>query len=534
MALLNTYKIGFDSSKYHGVQISKDGSEAYRNFPLVDGIHSGKFDYMSKELMINGSSGLSIYTVTDNSIDFKYTLEGMHYYRPVSASIRDENTGKYYATDYYGYLWEFGSDGIFIQKVLVDHLYEQTWSKSVSIDYTNNRVIVSTTFTNGTTNLQPGTISPFEFMVDLSTFVVTNGENVADSLNYYYAKYYPVNNEAYTTNCRNFSMFNKFDGNMYRFFDGESSANYSNSMSVLISRPGVISEARTIPLSRFYPDQYEPSSSDQYWSIDQGINSGNFYIRTNRLIIVTDSAFKLVVSFDLFDETNTDLYYLRTKTVNEWAFNGITEELTCTYDSAGLQYTHTFDRLMNLTSVNSYAISIENQTYVDKYVTAIGSIEVGSVETEASVVVFPVNQSLEVDTTPKLVFKVGSNPIGWTQQFRLVADRDDSKISSGVATGTYERAYDSWSNGASYNGTVGWEYSTDYVEGQDPDSSGTWSALGSGDGLQSGGTNVVNGLNSEFDNYYVRMQVPAGDELLGADTNDIWYFKVFSYSKYTG
>jgi len=146
-------------------------------------------------------------------------------------------------------------------------------------------------------------------------------------------------------------------------------------------------------------------------------------------------------------------------------------------------------------------------------------------------IVNPNNAATFTDDTPTVVFNVGSNPIGWTQQFRLIADTDETVIGTGDANTAYARVFDSWLAGTSYN-DAGWEYSTDHDETNEVDPlNGTWAPLGSGEALRSGALNITDGLDANVANYYVRMTFPAISALTGAASNTQWFFKVYSYSK---
>lgn len=166
----------------------------------------------------------------------------------------------------------------------------------------------------------------------------------------------------------------------------------------------------------------------------------------------------------------------------------------------------------------------------NRMIVANATNETTSVNVDPSQILFPTNQTTITDETPTIAFKVNGNPTGWTQQFRVVADTDPAVI-NGNPGDVYDRTFDSWLNGTSYVDAT-WSYSTDYDGVSDPDVQGTWVALGTGDGLQSGGTNITNGIDSNVAQYYVKMTVPVGSALTGAASNTTWYFNVFSYSKF--
>ena len=143
-------------------------------------------------------------------------------------------------------------------------------------------------------------------------------------------------------------------------------------------------------------------------------------------------------------------------------------------------------------------------------------------------IILPDSKVKTTDTTPTFITRVGESPAGWTQQFRIVGDRNMSTVANGVLGDTYEVAADSWSNGTHYDVTWNWEYAEDYDEVA---GTGTWSALGTGDGLQTGGTEPANGVISTIPKArHIKCTVPPGSALAGAVTEDKWYFKIFSVS----
>jgi len=206
------------------------------------------------------------------------------------------------------------------------------------------------------------------------------------------------------------------------------------------------------------------------------------------------------------------------------AFNDITEDTYFSYADYGVSRYG-----KDLTLKNSIG-SIDGN-YV-KAIEVIPKTNESAVNTIMPAdIVYPANEDSIVSTTPTICFKVNKNPSGWTQQFRLVVATSQNEIYEGADYDSYYRKFDSWANGDAYNSDCNWQYSSDYVIGDDPDSTGTWTNLGSDDGLQSGGVNGTNGINGNAGEFYVKMKIPTANAL---DTNDSdeFYFNIYSYSKY--
>lgn len=144
----------------------------------------------------------------------------------------------------------------------------------------------------------------------------------------------------------------------------------------------------------------------------------------------------------------------------------------------------------------------------------------------SSLIVKPVNGSNTTDATPTVVFKVGANPVGYTQQFRLVLDKDENKIYTGTHSTAYDRVLDSWTDGDHYVDAT-WEYSTDYNPETD---TGTFAPLGKEVGKKEGGVTPTNGINADSTVHYVRLTIPDSLKLDNANIAN-WYLKVFSYTK---
>ena len=169
-----------------------------------------------------------------------------------------------------------------------------------------------------------------------------------------------------------------------------------------------------------------------------------------------------------------------------------------------------------------------------RFYTFAGLNEVISSGVTAPTIVQPDQYVPVVDTTPTIVFKVGKSNAGWTQQFRVVIDTDENKIINQGFNDSYTYVLDSWANGGHYVNAA-WEYSTDYDEALPDPYNGTWNTLGTTESLQKGGVMPTNGVVCEnTGDVYVKLTLPAGYELTGADINQKWLFKVYSYSKYVG
>lgn len=204
------------------------------------------------------------------------------------------------------------------------------------------------------------------------------------------------------------------------------------------------------------------------------------------------------------------------------AFNEVTEDIYI--GNINTNTISCYDKHLN--TVNSITLT----GIPAKMLVVPGTNDVPSNEIIPSTLIYPVLDSSITDTTPTLAFKVGDNPSGWTQQFRVVADTTYDTIANGGPATVYDRAFDSWLNGINYADCT-WMYSTDYTAGNDPDIDGTWAALGTGDGAKSGGVHITDGLDSnQTGTFHVKMTIPAGSELTGGATNTPWYFNIFSYS----
>ena len=239
-----------------------------------------------------------------------------------------------------------------------------------------------------------------------------------------------------------------------------------------------------------------------------GKYTGNLYAFKNGIITVYSPSYKHI-------NTRTILSNL-----NIISFNNITDDIFIFTDSSNSL--SMYDK--NLTEIKTVNFSAQ----MAKLLVIPGTNDHPSNAVSPSTIVFPSIDSSIADDTPTIIWEMGTNPTGWTQQFRVVADTNANTVIDGGPASTYLRKFDSWTNGSDYADCT-WEYSTDYVSGNDP-STGTWTALGTADGLKAGGTNITNGLDSGQGNYFIRMTIPVGSELTGGSTNTKWHFNIFSYS----
>ena len=263
----------------------------------------------------------------------------------------------------------------------------------------------------------------------------------------------------------------------------------------------------------YFIDSSDLKDSTYKPRIVTGKKTGNNFLVLQNDIIVLDhlcnisGTFALPSSYGHYVEFNTysEEFYM-------WNGNSIT-----LYDTSGNALAGTFPG--DFTSA------------ITKLRILSGEADDTPLTVSPNVIVFPDRFSSTTDTTPNLVVRVGVSPAGWTQQFRVVGDTDIDKIMNGAFDSTYMRAADSFSSGTHYDADWSWVYSTDHQEGLGNSTNGTWNSLGTGNGLQSGGSEPTNGVDcTTYGSRYMRVTIPADESLTGAASNTKWYFKVFSYS----
>ena len=205
-------------------------------------------------------------------------------------------------------------------------------------------------------------------------------------------------------------------------------------------------------------------------------------------------------------------------------------------------YAHADDRLVVKTLDGSRVAEGQEGEISDlKYaIVAVSLNESTRLGVFPSKIVMPSYDSVITDTTPTIIFKVGNSLESIAQQFRIAADRDIDKIVNQGYDYSYERIWDTWANGDNYkkdddgNPLITFYYSTDYDETSEDENNGTWNELGTGDGVQSGGSEPDNGIIATGNrDVYVKFTIPddENERLEGADTNVKWYFKIYTYSK---
>ncbi len=236
--------------------------------------------------------------------------------------------------------------------------------------------------------------------------------------------------------------------------------------------------------------------------------NGNIWIRTSG---VTTIIYKYDPYFNYLGEISV------MGDINKAVFNPVSE--TFYIHSTSNKSTFVYNNVGDV-------INICNVGYEAGQSFAVPSLNESSLSyIEGSVLVAPGNDSIITDDTPTIVFKVGKNPSGYTQQFRLVADTDKAKIITGVATSAYTVILDSFTSSTNYIDAT-WEYSTDYNS-----ATPTWLPLGTGDGLKQNGSVPTNGVDAATNDIWVRLTIPASKALTGAGSNMDWFFKVYSFSK---
>ena len=254
--------------------------------------------------------------------------------------------------------------------------------------------------------------------------------------------------------------------------------------------------------------EYEDRPS-YYWQSTVGYKTGNRYTWSD-------------LTLKCIDRNGVELFNINYPFTN-WGFifNPYTEEFYRVNTTTKTLYA--YDRWTRQIGVRAAAFTT-NPSY---FLPLPGGENAVSIGISPNIVIFPNANQRTSDTTPTVVFKVGISPAGWTQQFTTVMDRTFSVVDGGTVSGTYERIASSWLGSTDYKDWT-WEYSTDYSE---TTLSGTWSALGTGTPLQTGGAMPTNGVISDSDqSVYARFTVSNDDILTGAETEDIWYMKIFSHS----
>jgi len=206
------------------------------------------------------------------------------------------------------------------------------------------------------------------------------------------------------------------------------------------------------------------------------------------------------------------------------AVNPITEEIY-TIDKE-TRTVFLFDRFGNV--INKYRDDTVFNAFTLNYYVLPGTKEIGPVLIGPNIILYPGNYLDQPTETPTFVFRVGQSPDGWTQQFRIVFDRDYNKILNGDENTTYEVMIDTWANGPYYDNSITFYYCDDW-DGTDPEN-GTWQTLGTGDPKKSGGTEPTNGVicDSNHPVKYVKFTLPNTKALTGLADGVKWYAKIFS------
>jgi FlaG/FlaF family flagellin (archaellin) len=179
------------------------------------------------------------------------------------------------------------------------------------------------------------------------------------------------------------------------------------------------------------------------------------------------------------------------------AFNQMTEDLLLGHSAGFVVFDHQGNQKASVYDASGYH---PNACYVNN---ADSKPPLGM---GATSFIYPSVGEATADTTPTVLMKVGRSPAGWTQQFLLCVDSDKDNIALKDHMFEYDGSYASFTSSANY-ADLTWEYSTDYEEAT---GTGTWDALGTGDGMQSGGTEGTNGVlcDDTQPHVYVRATLP--------------------------
>lgn len=530
MALTNTVLFTVDAADTSMIHVrSKDLQTILYSFDNVQVISSMVFDHDRKKLWVCGTTGsVKRFDISDTAETLEDTIASVGICYNQDSMAIDTATGNLFCVP--------NVTGVTktVKKILLTSAGTVDGSLAMTTFTTTTTSQASVMIIDGVGylfvyNAHAGSQGNYQyeplkkFTLDLVTVtdgydminVITSGASQY-ALNATYG-HYTISTSIFTKGC----VYNPVSNKITVGYNMANQVNimYDKVITLNFSDPN---DYNVFPFSKYTDSGLNSASVEDMSAIFVGRNSGNVYFLSDARLTKWkpngEEVFSKVIPSG------------QVATIGSFAFNEVTEDIYLTR--------YTDKKVIRLNkSGNIIEESIVMSNYPTIILVGLGSTEVNATsnQTEASYITYPASGVSITDTTPTIIFRIGTNPAGWTQQFRFIADTTMTTASSGDPLGTYDRTFDSWLNGSAYTDCT-WEYSTDHDETNTGNPlNGTWTALGTGDGLQSGGTTPTNGVNSQMDvgsGVYVKLTIPALSELTGAATNTPWYFNVFSYSKF--
>jgi hypothetical protein len=512
MALTNTFYVTYEQDKYEMKVWDKFMNNVIYTIPTTRyRNHSFIYDADRQLLWIEGSSYSQIfrYALTDIGYTLEATISVPTYGGSESLTL-DEATGTVYHVGQ-------GTTSNVVSKIPFNAVATASTLTITSPAMNNHASYKSILFVPSTQKVvvwggiyNTTTDYPLEAFVELDADLTV--QTKVGSLRNYDGYYYRclrngISHINYYNRVASSIVYNNVTGKILIGADADGLSSYTSNRIVEV-------DPTTYDMKFHGIEQYtDKKAVDLPCELFVGKHSGTVYY------FIGTKCYKFTPSFTLIKE-----FTVIGSGAGYISFNEVTEEFYVS-DVA--------NNAVHVYTSNGDLIKTKAGFVSDVYcqIPVIGASDTVSNYIEPARIVNPNDANTFTDTTPTLVFKVGSNPVAWTQQFRVVADTDETTLSLGGATDVYARNFDSWTLGTNYVDAA-WEYSSDHDETNEADPlNGTWTALGSGEGLRSGGVHGTNGVDGNQGDIYVRMTIPAGSALTGAETNTPWYFKVYSYSK---
>ena len=160
------------------------------------------------------------------------------------------------------------------------------------------------------------------------------------------------------------------------------------------------------------------TSNSENFRVYCGKTTGNIHFVSNYNHIVFDYDCNYLKTISV-PSNPRNYYFIFNEYSEEFVRYSTTTYRFYMYDSDGTEVAHTHEDDVFSTNILKF-VFLPGKS--DDYASVV----------HPSVIQWPTRYANTTDTTPDIIFKVGRNPEGWTQQFRLVGDTNKTKITNTV------------------------------------------------------------------------------------------------------